>query len=109
MKADASGVEAKTTYKVLGRHNTLSLLALSPITGRTHQLRVHCAEMGFPILGDKIYGSTKSKDDPECILHLHSFSITIPLYPKKPSIGVSAPLPEHMIGTLNHCGFTIPL
>lgn len=38
------------------KNNFLTLLKLSPITGRTHQLRIHCAHLGFPILGDKLYG-----------------------------------------------------
>ena len=58
MKPDPKGVPAVTTWKVLGRSDSLSWLALEPLTGRTHQLRVHCAEMGWPILGDNIYGRT---------------------------------------------------
>nr|WP_246205968.1 RluA family pseudouridine synthase [Fulvivirga aurantia] len=52
------GQKAHTTYKkVKSRSDKLyTLLELSPITGRTHQLRIHCAEEGFPIVGDKLYG-----------------------------------------------------
>src|SRR6204780_850258 len=57
MKVDPMGVKAQTRWRVLGSNGTLSLLALTPLTGRTHQLRVHCAAMGFPILGDRIYGT----------------------------------------------------
>ena len=53
------GKPAQTEFTVLERGNT-SLLALRPITGRTHQLRVHCAHMGFPILGDPQYGNQAS-------------------------------------------------
>src|SRR5450755_3151708 len=56
MKPDPHGAPAVTNWKVMGRGNGLTWLALEPLTGRTHQLRVHCAEMGFPILGDNIYG-----------------------------------------------------
>ena len=50
------GKESMTEFRVLKRHGTLCKLELRPITGRTHQLRVHCAYMGFPILGDPQYG-----------------------------------------------------
>lgn len=51
--------EAKTTYKTLKRYNYFSLIELSPHTGRTHQLRVHMAYLGHPIVGDKKYGKGK--------------------------------------------------
>ena len=60
-KADADGKEAVTEYRVLRRGAETSLLELHPVTGRTHQLRVHCAACGFPILGDPQYGSEASR------------------------------------------------
>lgn len=57
-----SGKPARTAYQVLQRTEHTCLLALQPITGRTHQLRVHCSYMGFPILGDPQYGSEISGD-----------------------------------------------
>lgn len=51
------GKRCITEFQVLGRFAGYSKLALRPITGRTHQLRVHCAYMGFPILGDPQYGN----------------------------------------------------
>ena len=56
MKPDPQGQPAVTTWKVLGRADGKTWLALEPLTGRTHQLRVHCAERGWPIVGDTIYG-----------------------------------------------------
>ena len=50
------GKESITEYRVLERQGGITKLALKPVTGRTHQLRVHCAYMGFPILGDPQYG-----------------------------------------------------
>lgn len=50
------GKPARSKFRVLEQKNGLSLLALQPLTGRTHQLRVHCAFMGCPILGDPQYG-----------------------------------------------------
>lgn len=56
-----SGKPSVTEFSVLERREKTCLLALKPITGRTHQLRVHCAHMGYPILGDPQYGSEESK------------------------------------------------
>ena len=50
-----------TVFGVLHRGEGIAKLALQPVTGRTHQLRVHCAYMGFPILGDPQYGSEASR------------------------------------------------
>ena len=79
----------------------LTLLELRPITGRTHQLRVHCAASGWPILGDAIYGTAPRFGGPG--LHLHARSVTVPLYPKRPPITVQAPLPEHMLERVRAC------
>ena len=57
-KPDPQGQQAVTKWKVLGRGGGQSWLALEPVTGRTHQLRVHAAAMGWPIVGDNIYGAT---------------------------------------------------
>ena len=55
------GKPSVTEYRVLERNGVLCKLALRPVTGRTHQLRVHCAHMGFPIIGDPQYGSEESR------------------------------------------------
>lgn len=57
---DDSGKPSVTEYRVLRREREFCKLALRPVTGRTHQLRVHCAYAGFPILGDPQYGSAES-------------------------------------------------
>ena len=58
---DPLGKPSVTHYRVLERQEWYSKLALEPVTGRTHQLRVHCAHQGFPILGDPQYGSEGSQ------------------------------------------------
>ena len=58
---NCDGKPSRTEYSVLDRKNGITKLALRPITGRTHQLRVHCAYMGYPILGDPQYGSEESQ------------------------------------------------
>jgi tRNA pseudouridine32 synthase / 23S rRNA pseudouridine746 synthase len=81
----------------------LTWLALEPLTGRTHQLRVHCAAMGWPILGDSVYGSAPRTGGPG--LHLHAREITVPLYKNRAPIHVIAPLPPHMRSALRACGW----
>lgn len=57
----SDGKPSVTRFRVLERGENMCRLALEPVTGRTHQLRVHCAWMGFPILGDPQYGSSESQ------------------------------------------------
>ena len=57
----ADGQPSQTEYRVLRRENGLSLLELHPLTGRTHQLRLHCMASGFPILGDPQYATDGSR------------------------------------------------
>lgn len=87
------GKKAFTKYKVKKTLENYSLLLLSPKTGRTHQLRVHCAWMGTPILGDPVY-SRKDNRYPEFGLMLHAYSLKIRL-PGDGEVHVfRAPLPE---------------
>jgi tRNA pseudouridine32 synthase/23S rRNA pseudouridine746 synthase len=102
MKVDPKGQPSLTRWRVLGRTEGFTLLELRPITGRTHQLRVHCQASGFPILGDPIYGTAPRFGGPG--LHLHARSVTVPLYPKKPPITVEAPVPAHMRERVRMCG-----
>lgn len=92
------GLPALTTYRVLGRANGHALAELTLQTGRTHQLRVHMAGIGCPILGDRIYGGATAAGGP--MLHLHSWRTTVPLYKKRPPVQVEAPLPPHILETL---------
>src|SRR5262245_44866091 len=81
----------------------LTWLALEPVTGRTHQLRVHCAAQGFPIVGDTIYGNSPRVGGPP--LHLHSREIIVPLYKNRAPIQVTAPVPLAMQERLYACGW----
>jgi tRNA pseudouridine32 synthase / 23S rRNA pseudouridine746 synthase len=81
----------------------LTWLALEPLTGRTHQLRVHCAAMGWPIFGDAIYGTASRKDG--STLHLHAREVVVPLYKNREPIRVVAPIPAHMRAALAQCGW----
>jgi tRNA pseudouridine32 synthase/23S rRNA pseudouridine746 synthase len=103
MKPDPNGLPSSTTWKVMGRGEGVAWLALEPLTGRTHQLRVHCAEMGWPIVGDNIYGRAPRSGGP--VLHLHSREVVVPLYKNKDAIKAVAPVPEHMRERLVACGW----
>ncbi|HXW60599.1 MAG TPA: RNA pseudouridine synthase [Myxococcota bacterium] len=104
MKADInSTLKAITDFRVLERFNDYTLIELKPLTGRTHQLRVHCEALGVPIVGDYIYGKDKEKAK-LTRLCLHASEIEIPLYPKREPLIVRAPLPTHMNELLKNAG-----
>ncbi len=73
-RVDSNGKPAQTTYRVIATHGNRSLVELNPKTGRTHQLRVHMAYIGTPIVGDRVYG----KADKRLYLHAAKLEITIP-------------------------------
>ena len=103
MKHDPHGQPATTSWKALGRGEGLTWLALEPRTGRTHQLRVHCAEMGWPIVGDSVYGSAARMAGPG--LHLHAREVVVPIYKNRAPVTVRAPVPAHMHERLRACGW----
>lgn len=84
-----NGKDAKTHYRVLEEGSRRSMVELKPETGRTHQLRVHLAKLGHPIVGDPLYGKGKFGD--RLYLHALSLEITLPSSQRKT---FSAPLPE---------------
>lgn len=73
-RVDPSGKSAQTEYQVLASNQSSSLLLLRPRTGRTHQLRVHLAYLGHPIVGDRVYG----KPGERLMLHAWSLELTLP-------------------------------
>ena len=85
----------------------LAWLSLKPVTGRTHQLRAHCAHVGHPIVGDPKYFSKENWDLPGGLqnrLHLLARRIVVP-HPRGGTVDVSAPLPPHMQQSWNLIGF----
>jgi tRNA pseudouridine32 synthase/23S rRNA pseudouridine746 synthase len=95
MAVDPGGKTAVTDWRLLGRMDDLAWLELSPRTGRTHQVRVHCAVLGCPVLGDTIYGGGAGR------LHLLARAIALDL---DPAVAAVASVPEHMRESLLRCG-----
>lgn len=104
-EGEEGALPALTRYKVMGSSEGISWLELKPQTGRTHQLRVHCASLGHPIIGDRVYG-TQARGQ---LMQLHAKALEVPLYDKKPPITVEAPPPPHMLEALESCGYTAPI
>jgi tRNA pseudouridine32 synthase/23S rRNA pseudouridine746 synthase/23S rRNA pseudouridine1911/1915/1917 synthase len=102
MITDLAGQSAVTDYKILGRNDGYAWLELRPHTGRTHQIRVHCAALGCPILNDPIYGTGAAAD----ALHLFARAVSIPFYERRAPITAIAPPPPHMLKGLSACGFS---
>jgi 23S rRNA pseudouridine1911/1915/1917 synthase len=87
--------EAVTEYRTLERLAAHSLLELRPLTGRTHQIRLHCAFLGCPIVGDKVYGRRNSK--PVLRRHfLHAQRLRIVLPGEQDATAFEAPLPREL-------------
>ena len=104
---EAEGQSARTRYRVLDlAGDRAAWVELQPLTGRTHQLRVHMAAIGHPIVGDGKYGG------PEAFLsgtisrkmHLHARRLIIDA-PGKTKIDVTAPLPDHFAASMASLGF----
>jgi 23S rRNA pseudouridine955/2504/2580 synthase len=93
-RVQADGKASRTEYDVLDGGSGLSVLAVRPITGRTHQIRVHCTASGFPIVGDSKYGD-EGKDQAIAggvkRLMLHAERLVIPALAGYPAVTVTAP------------------
>lgn len=88
---DSEGKEAHTDYEVLGRGDDCTLLKLRLHTGRTHQIRAHCAAIGHPLLGDTLYGGIDAAR-----VMLHSWRVVMKRPLQGDRVTVLAPLPEDM-------------
>ena len=88
------GAPSRTEYEVLAQNEDFSLLRLVPYTGRTHQLRVHMAALGYPLAGDWLYGTEDKELIPRPALHSYELWFTQPVTGK--ALHFTAPLPEDM-------------
>ena len=93
----ADGAEAKSLCEVLSSRDGISLVRLTPYTGRTHQLRVHMAYAGFPLVGDWLYGTRSDRIDRPA-LHAAALAFTHPITGEE--ITLSSPLPLDMVRLL---------
>nr|WP_280517774.1 RluA family pseudouridine synthase [Falsirhodobacter halotolerans] len=86
-----TGKPAQTDWEVVARDATETRLRLTPVTGRSHQLRVHMQAMGHPILGDPLYATGAAQDFPRLMLHAEHLRLTHP--ETRRSLTVTAPVP----------------
>jgi 23S rRNA pseudouridine955/2504/2580 synthase len=112
---DKQGARAITDYRTLDNAaQKLAWLELRPLTGRTHQLRVHCVAMRTPILGDEKYEEPDQNGAFGAIvaglseqLHLHARALSLP-HPAGGTLVVEADMPPHMQATFDKLGFIAP-
>lgn len=104
VRVSVEGQRAVTYYRAIYSDNTYSVLQLQPKTGRTHQLRVHCADvLSAPIVGDRRYCKRTSHDTQSLRLHLHAARITLDRHE------ISASFPDYFYKTCPSCDYAMLL
>ncbi|MBR2744550.1 MAG: RluA family pseudouridine synthase [Clostridia bacterium] len=102
MAVDKNGKEAVTHFKVLRRYDNYTLLDIKIDTGRTHQIRVHMAEIGHPVIGDEVYSNGKNEFGVKGqMLHAKSLDFEHPITGKK--LHLEADLPEYFKNVIDIC------
>jgi 23S rRNA pseudouridine955/2504/2580 synthase/23S rRNA pseudouridine1911/1915/1917 synthase len=99
MVDNKNGVKSETHFKVLKRGAKLSLLEAVPMTGRTHQIRVHAYALGFPLLGDTLYSAPETDLIQRPALHAYSLTVSHPVTNERMTF--SAPYPEDFQSALS--------
>ncbi|OGQ05931.1 MAG: hypothetical protein A2W61_02030 [Deltaproteobacteria bacterium RIFCSPLOWO2_01_44_7] len=94
VRVSKQGAKALTRYHVQERYENATLLSIQVATGRTHQVRIHCAEIGHPLVGDKIYGASGTIPFPRHALHASVLGFRHPKTGNKQRF--EAKLPEDM-------------
>lgn len=107
VRVDEAGKRAETRYATVAAAKGVTWLLLKPLTGRTHQLRVHCAALGCPILGDGKYGGKAAFPErlqlPKTIM-LHACELAVPHPDDGTTLRVRAPLPPDRLAVWRQLG-----
>ena len=108
---ERGGKPAVTRYRLLGsgtyHHAPVSLMAVKILTGRTHQIRVHMASLGHPVLGDELYGGVRGVESPPPRQLLHAWRLVLPHPGDGRLMTFVSPLPEDMRSALAEAGLTL--
>ncbi len=102
MVDNKNGVRSETHFKVLKRGRALSLLEAIPMTGRTHQIRVHAYALGFPLLGDMLYSAPETDIISRPALHAYSLTFNHPVSNER--VSFTAPYPPDFKKALQRLG-----
>jgi len=96
--SDKYGKPSETRFKVIKRYQEAALIEARPVTGRTHQIRVHAYALGHPLLGDILYGASETHLIARPALHAHSLTFTHPQRGERQTF--SAERPQDFVETL---------
>jgi RluA family pseudouridine synthase len=107
MAIDEEGLTARTDWRLLSTAGGLSFIEALPKTGRTHQIRVHLASIGCPIVGDPLYGELSAEDRREAMM-LHARAISLPISRTGPPVTVEAAPPPPFLAYLSRSGLALP-
>ena len=99
---DQKGKPSETGFRILKRYQSSALVEAKPMTGRTHQIRVHASALGHPLLGDVLYGASETDLIHRPALHAHTLTITHP--ETKERLTFKAERPEDFVGALERLG-----
>lgn len=99
---DKNGVRAETRFKVLKRYQASALVEAMPMTGRTHQIRVHAYALGHPLLGDILYSAPETNIIARPALHAYSLTFTHPATNER--VAFTAPYPPDFESALKNIG-----
>lgn len=96
---DRNGVPAETRFRLLERYQTAALVEASPMTGRTHQIRVHAYALGYPLVGDILYSAPETNLIARPALHARSLTLTHPENGKR--LTFQADYPNDLLNAIN--------